>query len=142
MSLIDFLLEIEQDYVPTLSNRLDIVQYAEKLQSHATFGVAQELESSQIIGIIAFYCNDPLGINAYLPIIGISKEARGRGIGRKLFNDVLVFVQKMRFLNISMQTWEGHRALGFYKSCGFKVVEMVQDRPNNLHSLKMKKVLE
>jgi ribosomal protein S18 acetylase RimI-like enzyme len=140
-SLLDFLVQVDLDFVPPISSKVDLVQYAQKLNSKATHCVAQESGGEKIIGLISFYCNDPQKINAYISVFGVFESARGKGLGSEMFDRVIDYVKGMGFAFMSFQTWESNRALSFYKSRGFTVYEKIQDRPNNECSLKMIKGL-
>lgn len=138
--LYDFLLDVDGSFLPKLSSRISLKDYANKLLENAM--IFSFLSKSQkIISSIILYCNDETKENAYIPIIGVVKEFRGLGLTKALYAQVEVYLKKSGFKFLSLETWLGGNALPFYIKKGFFIEQTVFDRPNNRISIKLKKNL-
>tara|TARA_R100000935_G_scaffold9921_3_gene19910 strand:- start:7548 stop:8954 length:1407 start_codon:yes stop_codon:yes gene_type:complete len=137
--IVDFLYSVDDDFIPKLSKRLNLNEYANKLNNNASFILAYN--KNNIIGLAAVYDNDYKNLCAYLPIIGIKKEFRGQGIGKQLLDSLLNHLKKYKFQKLSLETWLGSPAQTFYEKNNFIVESIVNDRPKNLQSVKMFKWL-
>ncbi len=137
--LVNFIYEINDDFNPKLSERIQIFDYSKKLIEHANFHVVKL--DSLTIGLIAFYCNDLKTRNAYIPIMGIKNQFRGLGIGKKLLDLTIEYVRKEGYKSIYLETWEDSPAYFFYQKNDFIVYNIKQDRINGVYSFKMKLLL-
>lgn len=55
----------------------------------------------------------------YIDDLCVDREARGRGIGRSLYNCVVEFAKEIGCYNITLNVWaDNTAALGFYESLG------------------------
>lgn len=131
----NFLSEIDDDFKPSLSSKVSLDTYAEKLNSNATFILA--MLGEEVIGITAFYANDRLKKESYLPIIGIKKEYRGKGTAYKMINSLISYLRRKGFEKLSLETWQGSPAQNFYQKNRFMVNKVVDDRNGAIQSVKM-----
>ena len=57
----------------------------------------------------------------YIDDICVDKDARGKGIGRKLFDYVKNYAKENGFYNLTLHVWNSNpRAMKFYESLGLK----------------------
>ena len=87
----NFLMKIDNDFVPKLSERIkklsdtsSFISYAKKLSNKSTRAIAIDKSSNTIIGMIAFYSNDMKNFESYIPIVAVLEEYRGMGVGNQL----------------------------------------------------------
>lgn len=75
-------------------------------------------EDSKIVGYIT------LQEKGQIPLLGVSKEARGKGIARKLINASFNKFKEWKVKNIVIETQAGNiPALRVYSACGFQIVD-------------------
>lgn len=96
--------------------------YLEKLSAHAELLIHQD--SSGVLGFVFFYCNAQDKIASYITLIGTSIEARGKGVGYALLNQVL-FISKQRGFSVcQLEVRKNNiQALKFYQKIGFSSIE-------------------
>lgn len=133
--LIKFLYGIDKDFVPSLSNRLSIPVYAEKLIENAKFIVA--ISDNTIIGLIAFYCNDDKKKKAHISIMGLSQHYRGLEIGSRLLLSATKNIRQEGFEKITLETWGPGSPLSFYQKHGFEITERIADSISDIVRVKM-----
>lgn len=137
-----FITDMDADFLPRLSERVDIPTYAAKLVSKAEMYTC--VESGQLLGLIAFYC-DPseAGSIAYITFLGVSRTARRRGLAEKLLRRCVEHAGQAGVSSIGVETWHTNTpVLNLYKAHGFKVTGEVADRGNGLRSVKMARRLQ
>ena len=133
--VLSFLMEIDKDYYPPISTKVDLESYAHKIHLHAEIIVICERGADSIGGLIAFYSNQRNGPFSYIPVIGVLKNLRGRGYGKHLLAACFKRLKEKRISLLKMQTWGSNPALKFYKSLGFDEISRVPDRPNGIASV-------
>ena len=117
-----FLKEVDYLYTPPLSYKVNIKDYATKIYENAIVINAQE--NKDVVGMLAFYCNDIQTRVAYITIVGILPEYFGKGIARKLMDLCIRYVQEKDFQMIKLEVnIKNSRAINFYKTFGFKIHE-------------------
>ncbi len=87
----DFLMKVNNDFVPKLSGRIknlsdsnDFKSYANKLSNKSTRAIAIDKTSNTLIGLLAFYSNDMKSLKSYIPIMAVLEKYRGKGVGNQL----------------------------------------------------------
>ena len=70
------LLHCDADFIPPLSNRIDINKYAQKIASRATRFEAWS--DSTLVGLVAAYCNDQENHIAYITSVSVERVGRPR----------------------------------------------------------------
>lgn len=129
---VQFLIEIDPDFHPSLSERLTLKSnvktlndYAEKLIKNGHVLICEN--DSVIIGAIAFYANDIINNFSYISILGINNKYRKLGLGKLLINACLECVRKIGISKVRVETWEKNEAaLNLYKKLGF-IIEKQED---------------
>lgn len=75
-------------------------------------------ETSEIIGYIT------LQKKGQIPLLGVSKKARGKGIARKLIRACFNKFKEWKVKNIIIETQMGNiPSLRVYSACGFKIID-------------------
>ena len=135
VEILDFLIEIDQDFFPHLSKKVDLPAYAEKLNSRAVFFIAKV--QGEIAGMLTLYANDNVNKESFLPLLGVKKKFRGKGIAQYLLNEAIDFLKNLGFLKVSLETWEGSVAQILYQRNNFIISSIISDREENLKSVNM-----
>lgn len=117
--LYDFLSDIDQDFSPCLSSKVNLKEYVTKILDNAELIVDVDYN---LRGLVVLYCNDIANRKAYISLCGVRKEFRGKGIARQLMiNAIEVAKEKgMRALGIHSNNII---AINLYKSLGFTTKE-------------------
>jgi ribosomal protein S18 acetylase RimI-like enzyme len=110
-------------FVPTLSSRVVLPDYALKIFSEA---VRFEAWSGDVlVGLLAAYCNDPDRRVAYITNVSILAERTGEGIARRLLLRCIEHVRAHALRRISLEVASHHgSAIRLYEKCGFSMGEI------------------
>lgn len=75
-------------------------------------------------------CNITPHISLYIDDLCVDANARGRGVGRKLYNYVKHFAKENSCAYITLNVWEGNdSAASFYRGLGMKVRKTTLEDP-------------
>ena len=110
-----FLYEIDEIMIPTLSERLDISEYAEKLSERAeTLFVTGDIASCSV------YCNTE---SAFISSIAVKKKFLMQHIGTALMDEVKRYVRTKNCRCIQLEVnMDNIPAQVFYKKSGFACI--------------------
>jgi len=132
--LMDFLIKVDDDFVPKLSDRIknlsdtnDAGAYAKKLSNKSTRIFAIDSHTNYIIGMIAFYSNDNINRISYIPILAVLKDYRNKGIGKQLLVRCLQYLNDKKFQKVSVKTWKDNSALLLYQKFDFIIVNELEN---------------
>jgi len=116
--LIIFLNEINDSFPVSLSEKIQINEYAQKV---LRLGLVMKVEqNSEIIGVITGYVNDKVNGAGYMSVLGVSERHRGKKIASKLLQAFIDQAKKEGMKKISLFTHkDNHNALKMYLSRGF-----------------------
>lgn len=88
----------------------------ESYQNNTAFFIAEE--NGNIVGYAGLQMVLDEG---YVTNIAVTKEARGKGIGKTLVNELLSFAAQKELIFVSLEVRESNlTAISLYKKCGFK----------------------
>ncbi|MBB1368460.1 GNAT family N-acetyltransferase [Pseudoalteromonas sp. SR44-5] len=134
-SFFKLLNQVDDDFSPTLSSRVDLEQYALKLLKVATvFGVYKK---NQLVGAIAVYMNDLDSKVAYCPFIAILSNSRGQGFSQLLLEIAIAELKSKQFNSLSLTVRADSPASHLYKKVGFLIVNEFNYEDSNVKGLKM-----
>ena len=118
IEIVNFLRKCDADFLPPLSRRLNIEDYARKIFNNAMRFEAQA--SKELIGLIAIYCNDKESCVAYITSVSMLKEWMGRGIAIFLMRKCIDYAKAMGFMMISLEVRSDNlKAIALYKKSQF-----------------------
>lgn len=127
--------KVDSDFLPTLSSRVDLEQYALKLLKVANvFGIYQK---NQLVGAIAVYMNDLDSKVGYCPFIAILPDFRGQGFSQLLIEAAIVELKSKKFNSFSLTVRADSPASKLYKKVGFKIVNEFNYDSSDIKGLKM-----
>ena len=141
--IVKFFRKIDNDFLPPLSSKINIVDWSKKIIDKAVniLAYVEKNNNLEIIGVISFYCNDHLKFYSYIPFIGIIKEYRSKGIASILFNMCWEHLKEKDFKLVGIETWEGIKSFSIYKKIGFKEIDNTVVRENGLKTIYMEMYL-
>lgn len=116
--IVEHLLCCDADFFPTLSERVEIRDYAQKIASKATRFEAWS--AGTLVGLVAAYCNDTHTRIAHITSVSVLKAWTGKGIGANLIEQCLVHarVSDMRQIGLEVAT-ANMPAIKLYEKKGF-----------------------
>lgn len=104
-----------------LNNYHKIDDYINKLVEHAT--IISIRENDQIVGAICFYCNNRKDLIAYVSMIAVHIDYRGKGIGDELLSYAMAHCKRKGFEFCKLEvSKENLKALALYKKNYFSIL--------------------
>jgi len=108
----------DADFVPPLSGRVEINDYAKKIASKATRFEAWS--GGTLVGLVAAYCNDQEKHIAYITSVSVLREWTGKGIVYRLMNQCIEHAKALGMRQISLEVASGNTsAIKLYEKSGF-----------------------
>ena len=106
------------NFLPVLSLRTDIKEYAEKIVILSiTF---EAWHDGLLAGLIAVYVNDPAGQVAFITNVSVKKNLMGEGIASALLTKLIDYVTRKHFAEISLEVnKKNYPAIRFYGKFNF-----------------------
>lgn len=114
----EHLVRCDADFVPPLSGRVDIGDYAYKIASKATRFEAWS--DGALIGLVAVYCNDQERCIAYITSVSVASEWAGKGIAANLMGRCAEYAEALGMRQISLEVASDNvPAIKLYEKIGF-----------------------
>lgn len=104
-----------------LSHYSKIDDYINKLAAHST--IISIKEDSQIVGAICFYCNNKKDLIAYVSMIAVHIDYRGKGIGEELLSFAMANCKRKGFEFCKLEVDKKNvKALALYNKNDFLII--------------------
>lgn len=114
----EHLLCCDADFVPTLSERVAIPDYARKIASKATRFEAWS--NGTLVGLVAVYCNDREARIAHITSVSVMKAWTGKGIAARLTNQCVEHAKAAGMRQIGLEVAATNMpAIKLYEKSGF-----------------------
>ena len=109
----------DADFVPRLSERLDIEGYAAKIRAKAaTF---EAWSGDDLVGLVAAYLNDPGGEEGFVTSVSVEARFQGTGIGDALMHNCIRLARDRGLRRIGLEVHASNaRAVVLYRRHGFE----------------------
>lgn len=118
--VIDHLNACDAHFIPALSTRVSITDYAEKLHRYAELIEAWSGET--LVGLAAIYANQQPSGNAFLSSLSVLKTFQRRGIALQLLAKAIPYCRDANVAAISLEVdYRNEAARRFYAHHGFSV---------------------
>ena len=118
--IVEHLLNCDADFVPTLSERVEIPAYAHKIVSKATRFEAWS--NGTLVGLVAAYCNDKETRITHITSVSALKEWTGKGIAARLIDYCIAHAKAAGMQKIGLEVAATNvPAIKLYKKSGFVV---------------------
>lgn len=112
---------------PGLSQRLDIVQFAEKLRRFGT--TFEAYRDNRLIGLIAAYINDTVHRHAYILFVCVLPEVQGCGVAQELMRIAFEQTRRQKFVSMCLEvSRQNMRAIRFYQNIGFNRISETEEK--------------
>ncbi len=116
--LVKHLRACDADFMPPLSGRGEIKDYARKITSKATRFEAWS--GGTLVGLVAAYCNDQEKRIAYITSVSVLKAWTGKGIAARLVGQFVKHARVSGMRRISLEVASGNMsAIKLYEKSGF-----------------------
>jgi ribosomal protein S18 acetylase RimI-like enzyme len=112
----------DSSFIPNLSARVRLDQYAAKLASLATRFEAWD--GGELAALVAIYCNDPAGRTAFVTSVSVAPRWQGRGLAKKLLAQAAEYAAARGFARLELKVACANApALRLYAGLGFGQVD-------------------
>lgn len=114
----EHLLCCDADFVPPLSGRVEIKDYAKKIKSKAFRFEAWS--GGTLVGLVAAYCNDQEKRIAYITSVSVLKAWTGKGIAARLMSQCVEHAKAAGMRQIALEVVGNNTStIKLYEKSGF-----------------------
>jgi ribosomal-protein-alanine N-acetyltransferase len=108
----------DDQFIPRLSSRLEIIKYATKIVENAnTF---EAWIDDELVGLIATYCNSPDRKVAHITSVSVLQKWHNKGIAKQLLVNCIDAVNGLGFKSMHLEVdTSNEKAISFYTKHGF-----------------------
>jgi len=119
--LYDFLVSCDNDFIPSLSSKVNIYDYSIKLLKNSE--IISLICNEKLIGLLAIYCNNFINKEAFISVVCLSKDYRGYGLSKVLLEKSIEIAKNKNFLKIKLEVNKNNKiAIKLYNKFGFKKI--------------------
>jgi GNAT superfamily N-acetyltransferase/2-polyprenyl-3-methyl-5-hydroxy-6-metoxy-1,4-benzoquinol methylase len=105
-------------FVPPLSSRVNLVDYADKIAGRAQ--CFEAWANGELVGLVAAYCNAPENGAAFITSVSVLPGWHGRGIASRLMDDCIGHLRGRSFARVELEVVGGNAAaIALYRKHGF-----------------------
>lgn len=117
-NIITHLSTCDTDFVPPLSSRVEIKDYATKILRKAT--LFEAWSENKLVGLVAAYLNDNKSHIAYITSVSVLNGWTGKGIATSLISQCIQHAKALGMRQIGLEVAsENISAIRFYERSGF-----------------------
>lgn len=117
--LLAFLREQAEDAFPDLKDEKRLTMLSEKWHSQAEICTCRN-DKGQLVGMIAFYANQPENGIVYIPHVYVNSECRGKKLMSSMLDTIKEYANDKGFKNMRLEVKKSNqRALLAYEHYGF-----------------------
>jgi ribosomal protein S18 acetylase RimI-like enzyme len=125
-AVITHLKKCSNNFVPDLSEKVNIETYAQKIKQLAVTFEAWDAE--ELVGLIAAYCNDSRNFSVFITNVSTAAAYIGKGIASQLLQNCLQYAVQKNFKEVQLRVSVYSKgAIHLYDKAGFQVIETVDD---------------
>ena len=112
------LLACDSQFIPLLSERVDLAAYGAKLAAHA-----QRFEAwsgDRLIGLVAAYANAPERQSIFVTNVSVMPDRHGQGIATRLLSSCIDYARDAGFMRVALKVdARNKRARALYRALNF-----------------------
>lgn len=97
-----FIEEVDQDFIPPLLNRINIIDFYNKVNSLAN--LVGCYYNKELIGLCVFYANNHDTQKAYITFLAVKKNFRGKNIAGEILKVACANAKKLGMNNVGIHT--------------------------------------
>lgn len=130
--LYNFLESINSDFPIPLNQKTDLREYVEKV---IKFGEIVAFQEENILkGLAIGYIENLKDNSAYISVVGVKKEFRGNGIGKKVVQKFIEICKEKNIKSVNLYTHKSNEtAIKMYKALGFSEDLGNKERAQDVH---------
>jgi ribosomal protein S18 acetylase RimI-like enzyme len=118
VEIAEHLSRCDADFVPPLSGRVEINEYAKKIANKATRFEAWS--GGTLVCLVAAYCNDHEKHIVYITSVSVLRKWAGKSIVYRLMNQCIEHAKALGMRQISLEVASGNTsAIKLYEKSGF-----------------------
>ncbi|MCE5348308.1 MAG: GNAT family N-acetyltransferase [Bacteroidales bacterium] len=122
----NYLIKNDLIFVPSLSTRFDINNFAIKLNKYAIHFCAHQEE--KLIGFSGCYFNNIKIRTGFISNFSVIKEFQGMGVAKNLLSSIIEYGSRNGFIQIKLQVYISNLpAIQFYTKYGFIEISRNKD---------------
>lgn len=126
--IVEILTHFDVYFIPKISDRKNLIDYAKKLSSNASFIFAKD--KNTIVGFVAFYFNSAPQAT-YLTLIAVDNNSQDLGIGKSMIYKLIEYCTTHNSAGILLEMRANNlNLLKFYKNMGFEIKEKFESSLN------------
>ena len=129
--LIQSLNEVDEDFVPKLSERVELGAYANKMLEHAVFFIERDVDGT-LKGVVATYVDDKNNTNGFITHVASMRKYRNQGVAKRLVNKAILHCKCVGKTGVNLCT-SNPVALKLYEKMGFCVCSQSSSSEWELH---------
>lgn len=131
--LLDYLIEVDTLFPVSLSEKVVLKEYAQKLCTKATLCI--EKSNHQYVGVVAGYTENIENDLAYISLVGVRPKYSGKGIASKLIKEFLNICKSKQIRKAHVYTdARNKKAIAMYEKLGFeRYYPPNETRPEDVH---------
>ena len=112
----------DDDFVPRLSDRVEIDEYSRKIAGRATRFEAWA--AGALVGLVAAYF-DADRRTAYVTTVSVEPAHRNHGLASQLLSKCVVHAQEQGFASVLLEVDQGNQpAIALYEQLGFTMADV------------------
>ncbi len=112
------LLSCDEQFLPRLSSRVSILDYASKIFTHAS--LIEAWFDGKLIGLVAVYCDDQNTKIAHITSVSVLMAFTGNGIAGRLIENCVEQSRSLGLHRINLEvSTQNAPAIALYKKFGF-----------------------
>lgn len=124
--ILQHLLTCEQQFIPPLSEKVNILDYSKKIKHSAT--TCEAWYNEKLVGLLAIYCNDFSEYKAFITNVSTLPDFTGMRIATNLMAKTIDMVKTLGFREITLEVnKENSSAINLYKKCNFEISESIDN---------------
>ena len=127
--LLHYFQTVDNDFGISLSRKVDLKEYTSKLLKYGYVYAIMDENRQDILSCIVFYCNDMDTHIAYLPLLSTRADARGKGDGKLLVNEMIQCCKQKGMCRIICDS-VNPVAVKLYKSLGITEYQASGELPH------------
>lgn len=126
-NLLKFLLEVDDDFSPKLSQKVELSDFTTKVldKAHCVF---ENGEKQDIIGVVVGYANDKEKRYSYISLVAVGKKYRKQGVAKRLLKQYVEYASSIPYIDTIGIHTNNPIALKMYMELGFVVIEEINKR--------------
>lgn len=141
IEIVDHLSRCDSAFVPRLSDRVNLAEYARKISQKADRHEAWE--NGNLVGLVAVYCNSGDRRAAFITNVSVRPDRQGKGIAAQLMSNCVTHLRELGFQRIELEVdTQNSAAQALYKKQGFNSVAISDSRNKMMKDLKMEPCMQ